>query len=289
MKGAASISVLMCPRRPDGTGFCVRFRNLGKTNHLSIPTFLTACQNTAHKASQANIQGSRKHSKHKGSEIRAGRTTHPQLKQNSSSRLWTGFHHNWLSVLASVGLSMSHLTQLPFSSWGLLLPTHTSHWEAAISLRSPSTTWQHWSLSSISPPAPGAWSIWLLQAWTTNSQMKVSKTWRVYALYRHGGNMSDWTTNGRLLDARLHSGHGWRSIIWTLFRGATFLQHQKATARHNLSHVHFDTLEQEHYTPKGAVMFLHPHTSDQHRSPAMSDAYGCSPEGTRPPSVAPGN
>lgn len=118
---------------------------------------------------------------------------------------------------------------------------------------------------------------------------QLSDTWRVFAFYRRGGNTSDWTANGRLLGARLHSGHCWHANVWTVFRGATFLRHQKATARHNWSHAHFDTLEGEHYTAKGAVMFLHLHTSDQHRSPATSNAHGCTPEGTRPPTVAPGN
>lgn len=285
MKGAASIFILMCPRRPDGTSFCVHFRNLEKQTIFQSPRFWRRVKTRPIKKARQTYEDQETPQTWKqrdGSRKDNAPTTQTQFI------IWPV---NWIpsQLAVSAGIcGFKHVTfdTAPFSSWGLLTPTHPplslgSNHFPHIPFNNLTTliTLVNIASSSRSLKHPAAAGV--------NDQL--SDTWRVFALCRHGGNMSDWTANGRLLGARPHSGHCWHAIIWTVFRGATFLRHQKATARHNWSHAHFDTLEREHYTAKGAVMFLHLHTSDQHRSPATSNAHGCTPEGTRPPTVAPGN
>lgn len=139
--------------------------------------------------------------KHQSRKIKPGRTDSPQFKRNPSSCLWIGFHHHWLSVLEFVGLSMSDLTQFPFSSCELLLTTHTFHWGAAIFLRSPSTTRQERSLSSSSPPARRAWSNWLTEASQTDYYQLKS--------YKYSCCSRNFSLTGLF-----HLYHGWSHLKW---------------------------------------------------------------------------
>lgn len=184
---------------------------------------------------------------------------------------------------------MSHLTQLPFSGWGLLLTTHTSHWGASISLRSPfnnlttAITLVNVESSAGSPKhltGAGVDDQLADKGIRNLICVRFVKTW-----WEH-----EW------LDL-LKTANGCMTVLGTPVKLAHLghVQRCKApptpdgnTASKCVVHVHFDTLKQEHFTPQDAVTLLQLHTNDQHRSPAMSNAYCCTPAGTRLPSLAPG-
>lgn len=174
----ASFLVIICPYKPDGT----RFVSIPETWKNLPFNLLTACQNTAREVSK---QGSAKHCKQESRTIRPGRTTPPQLKQNSSSRFVSvgicGFKH--------VRFATVPLQQLRAVANHPHISPGSNHFPPI-----PSTTRQHWSHSLMSPPAPEAWSIRPVQAWVANYPIKASETWSVYTLFRDGGNRSDWIT-----------------------------------------------------------------------------------------------